>query len=230
MPDPDALDTNRRTTDPRLRAAIAVAAVLFVALVVRSMDPFGWFAPTAPSTDGAAAGDVTLLEIREAAELNVATGRFSVPVTVDVVRTGLRERLPDFVDGEQVVAIYQGDVEAIIDLRELSADGITADPQQRTITLRVPAPRLSSPRIDHEKSRLVSHQRGIVQRVEDALGDGSLAVKEELDRAAVTAITRAAAESELADTAEANGTRFLTLLCQRLGYERVIVEYAQPAR
>ncbi|WP_432560559.1 DUF4230 domain-containing protein [Granulicoccus sp. GXG6511] len=219
------------STDVRLRVAVAVAAVLLVALLVRSFDPFGWFDPAVPEeTSAAAAGDVTLIEIREAAELKAASGTFSVPVTMDTPRTGLRQRLPEFLDGEKIVAIYQGDVDATIDLRGLTAEGIEADPASRSITVRVPAPRLSEPRIDHEKSGVVSHQRGVVRRVEDALGDGSLAVREELDRAAVSAIARAAAESDLRATAETNGTRFLTLLCQRLGYERVTIEYAEPAR
>lgn len=230
MADADAGGARPRASDPRLRVAIAVAAVLLIALVVRSLDPFGWFGGTGAEESGATAGDVTLLEIREAEELKVASGSFSVPVVVDAPRTGLRERLPTFVDGERIVAIYQGDVDATIDLRGLTDDGITADPAERTITVRVPAPQLSPPRIDHGKSRLLSHDRGLVQRAEDALGDGSLAVKEDLDRAAVAAILRAAEESDLTATAETNGTQFLTLLCQRLGYDRVTIEYVEPAR
>lgn len=230
MANADAADRGTRTADPRLRVAIAVAAVLLVALVIRSLDPFGWFGGTDDDSEGATAGDVTLLEIRETEELKVATGSFSVPVVVEAPRTGLRQRLPEFVDGERIVAIYQGDVDATIDLRGLTEEGITADPVERSITVRVPAPQLSQPRIDHEKSRLLSHDRGLVQRTEDALGEGSLAVKEELDRAAVTAISRAAEESDLTDTAQTNGTEFLTLLCQRLGYDRVTIEYVEPAR
>ncbi|MDO5681422.1 MAG: DUF4230 domain-containing protein [Propionibacteriaceae bacterium] len=208
-----------------------MAAVLLVMLLVRSFDPFGWFATSAVSEqNSAAAGDVTLLAIQETAELSVASGRFSVPVTIDVPRTGLRQRLPDFIDGEKIVAIYQGDVDAMIDLRGLTAEGITADPEARSITVRVPAPRLTEPRILHDKSGIVTHQRGVVQRVEDAVGDGSLVVKEELDQAAVSAIVRAAEESDLRATAEDNGRRFLTLLCERLGYVDVTVEYAEPPR
>lgn len=223
-------DAGQRTADPRLRVAVAVAVVLLIALVVRSLDPFGWFGGTGDDRAAATAGDVTLLEIRETAELKAATGSFSVPVTVDVARTGLRERLPEFVDGERIVAIYQGDVDATIDLRGLTEEGVTANQATRTITLRLPEPRLSAPRVDHEKSQLVSHERGLVQRVEDALGNGSLAVKDDLDRAAVDAISRAAEESHLTATAKMNGTRFLTLLCQRLGYDRVTIEYAEPPR
>lgn len=225
MIDPD----NLPRSDVRFRVAVAVAALLLVALAVRSFDPFGWFV-SAPEDSPAVAGDVTVLEIREAAELKAASGTFSVPVVIDIEKTGLRSHLPDFVDGETVVAIYQGDVDATIDLRELTEDGVVADPEARTITVRVPAPVLSRPTIDHDKSRIVSHSRGIVQRVDDALGDGSLAVKEELDAAAVDALARAAAESDLRETALTQGTHFLTLLCQQLGYEHITIEYADPPR
>ncbi|WP_425309665.1 DUF4230 domain-containing protein [Ammonicoccus fulvus] len=225
MIDPDTLPRS----DVRFRVAVGVAALLLVALVVRSLDPFGWFVPGVEESP-AAAGDVTVLEIREAAELKAASGTFSVPVVIDVEKTGLRSRLPDFVDGETIVAIYQGDVDATIDLRGLTEDGITADPETRTITVRVPAPVLSRPSIDHDKSRIVSHSRGVVQRLDDALGNGSLAVKEDMDAAAVTALARAADESDLRDTARTQGTHFLTLLCQQLGYEHITIEYAEPPR
>ncbi|MDO5500968.1 MAG: DUF4230 domain-containing protein [Propionibacteriaceae bacterium] len=230
MLDPDAL-TEERRRDPRLVAAFAAIVVLLLVLLLRSLDPFGWFGDPAPEEVpvGAAAGDVTLLEIREAADLQVATGRFSVPVIVDAPpRSGLRERLPEFVDGERIVAIYQGDVNATIDLRGLGAEGVTADPVARTITLRVPEPRLSSPAIDHEKSQIVSHTRGIVQRLEDAAGEGVLLVKEDLDREAVSAIAQAAEDSNLRETGRTNGRHFLTALCQRLGYEQVTIEFVAP--
>lgn len=218
-----------RATDPRLKWAVAAAVVLLLALIVRSTDPFGWFDAQDTRT-AATASDVTLIEIREAAELNVATGWFSVPVILDVSRTGLRDLLPEYVDRERIVAVYQGDVEAMIDLRGLTEDGITADPETRTITVRVPAPRLTEPRIDHGRSQILSHERGVLQRVEDAFGGGSVAVKEDLDRAAVAAIAKAAGDSDLTTTAQQNGTQFLTLLCQQLGYDQVTIEFLPAPR
>jgi hypothetical protein len=209
----------------RYRVAVAVATVLLLALVVRSADPFDWFV-SGPDGEPAAAGEPTLIAIRETAELKAASGTFSVPVELDVEQTGLRQRLPDFVDQEKIIAIYQADVDATIDLRGLTADAIDADPETRTITVRVPTPKLSRPAIDPENSRIVSHDRGALQRIEDALGEGSLAAKEQLDAAAVEAIAKAARESELPDTARVNGARFLTLLCERMGYEHITIEYA----
>lgn len=209
----------------RFRIAVGVAAVLLIALVVRSLDPFGWFAPV-PEEAPAVAGEPTLIALKETAELKAATGTYAVPVEIDVEKTGLRQVLPDFVDQEKIVAIYQADVDATIDVRGLTADSIDADPQTRTITVRVPQPQLSRPTIDPENSRIVSHDRGALQRIEDAFGESSLAVKEQLDATAVEAIERAARQSDLPRTARENGTRFLTLLCQRMGYEHITIEYA----
>lgn len=213
----------------RYRVAVAVAAVLLLALVVRSLDPFGWFAPK-PAESPVVAGEATLIAIREAAELTVASGTFSVPVQIDAEKTGLRQRLPDYVDGERIFAIYQADVNATIDLRGLTGESVEADPQTRTITVRVPASTLSRPSIDPENSRIVSHDRGAVQRVEDAFGESSLAAKEQLDAAAVEAIAEAARRSDLPETGRVNGTRFLTLLCERMGYEQITIEYADAPR
>lgn len=208
----------------RFVLALAVAALLLVALVLRTVDPFGWFVSEPPERP-AVAGEPTLIAIRDAAELKVASGTFSVPVEVDVEKTGLRSIVPDVVDGERIVAIYRADVDATIDLRVLTEESIEADPQTRTITLRVPPPRLSRPAIDPDHSRIISHDRGVLQRVEDAFGEGSLAAKEVLDVAAVDAIASAAQESNLPETARANGKQFLTLMCQQMGYEDITVEY-----
>lgn len=209
----------------RYRLSVAAVALLLVALVIRSLDPFGWFAP-AVQEEPAVAGEPTLIAIRETAELKAATGTYSVPVEIDLEQTGLRQRLPDFLTQEKIIAIYQADVDATIDLRGLTADSIDADPQTRTITLRVPPPELSRPAIDPENSRIVSHDRGALQRVEDAFGESSLAVKEQLDAAAVEAIDMAARQSDLPQTARANGIQFLTLLCERMGYDHITIEYA----
>lgn len=217
-----------RTPDRRLTLALVAVAVLATLLLARLLDPFGWFEPE--DVNSATAEDVTLIEIRDAAELKVATGAFSVPVVVDVERTGLRERLPGLVDSEQIVAIYYGDVDATIDLRGLTAEGIVADPEARTIEVTVPAPVLSRPSIDHDKSRIVSHQRGLLQRLEDAAGEGSLVAKEDLDAAGVQAIARAADESGLDQTARENGEEFLRLMVERMGYEEVTIKYAEAER
>lgn len=227
MADPTNPDATRSVAvlTRRYRIAVVVAAVLLVGLLVRSLDPFGWFDPVAVEKH-AVAGEPTLIAIRETAELKAASGTFAVPVVVDVEKTGLRQYLPDFVDQEKIIALYQADVDATIDLRGLTADAVKADPQTRTISVRVPAPKLSRPAIDPEKSRIVSHDRGALQRFDDAFGDSSLAVKEQLDTAAVEAIDKAARQSDLPQTARENGTKFLTLLCQRMGYENITIEYA----
>lgn len=211
----------------RYRIAVGVAVLLFLALLIRSFDPFGWFVPK-PTETPAVAGEPALITLRDAAELKVATGTYSVPVVIDVQKSGLRGKLPDFLDNEQIVAIYEADVDVLIDLRRLTEDAIEADPETRTIKVTVPAPMLSKPAINPDKSRIISHDRGVIQRLEDALGPGSLEAKERLDQAAVEAIDKAARESNLPEVGRTNGTEFLRLLCEKMGYTNITIEYADP--
>lgn len=219
-----ATPTPRR--DLRLPIAVTVAALLLVALVVRSADPFGWWSPAA-SEDRADPGDVVVLELRRTAELTVATGTYQVPVTVELARTGLRAKLPELLDSERVVALYQGDVSAVIDLRELSEDSVRADPQSRSVTVRVPEPTLTRPNLDPAASRVLTHERGAWQRFEDVFDSTPSAQLEQLDQTAADTIAQAAAESDLPQTARDNGVEVLTQLCRALGYTDITIEYVQ---
>lgn len=175
-----------------------------------------------------AAGDSTLLEIRRTAELRAATGSYSVPVYYgyDQDKGVLSKIVPDVIDKNSGVAIYQGSIDAMIDLKALQERNIQADKAAGTLTITVPAPVLSQPRVDLTKSRIVAQQRGIGTRVNDFFAGAPLEQRQALDEAAVLALQQAAAESGLEATARENGRDFLTALGRQLGYPSVTVVYA----
>lgn len=219
------------STDPRTRRTLVVVvgvSVAFLALVW-AVNPLAWmrdqvFGPGDPP----AAGDATLLEIRETADLRVATGAFSVPVYFgDGEQSLLGEFVPDFIDGDSGVAIYQGSVDAMIDLQKLTQNDIDADQDARTLRITVPAPRLTEPNIDEENSTVVAHSRGVGTRVSEFFDDNPLQARDELDATGVAAVEQAARDSELEETARRNGRAFLTTLGHRLGYDEVTVEFSR---
>ena len=175
-----------------------------------------------------AAGDTTLLEIRRTAELRAATGSYSVPIYYgfDEYKGILSKIVPDVIEKDSGVAIYQGSIDAMIDLKSLQDSNIKADKEAGTLTITVPPPTLTTPRIDLGKSRIVAQQRGIGTRIDDFFASAPLEQRQALDQAAIQALQQAAAESGLDATARDNGREFLTGLGRQLGYPTVTVVYA----
>lgn len=103
----------------------------------------------------------------------------------------------------------------------LSADGTTA-------TIELPAPRLGEVRIDPQESRVLDRDRGLVDRIGDAVGD------DPVDDSALYAVTEdrltaAAAASDLRERAETNTRAMLTGLARSLGVDEVEVRFEDTA-
>ncbi len=214
----------QRTWLPLVVVAVGVLtlAVLFAGALSSFRDAlFGEDAPPAP-------GDTTLLEIRKTAELRAATGSYSVPVYYgyDKDKGILSEIVPDVIDANSGVAIYQGSIDALIDLKSLQDNNIKADKEAGTLRITVPAPALTTPKVDLGKSRIVAQQRGIGTRVGEFFDDAPLEQRQALDQAAVAALQQAAGESGLQATARENGRDFLTALGHQMGFTTVTVTYA----
>lgn len=175
------------------------------------------------------ASDVTLLELQRTSQLRAATGTFSVPVYYGMDESGLRQYIPDILDRDSGVAIYQGSVDALIDLDGLTGKDLKVDKGTNTVTITVPPPTLTEPNIDEEKSRVVVQQRGLSSRVKDFFAAAPLEKQQALDREAVAALREAAAQSELGETARANGRDFLVALAKRMGFTYVVVHYTDES-
>ncbi len=172
------------------------------------------------------AADSTLLAIRRTAELRAATGEFSVPVYFGTEQDGVvHDILPDAFDANSGIAIYQGSVDAFVDLRGLTADDLDLNRSDRSITIRVPQPRLSEPNIDESKSKVVTQDRGLLTRFGEFFSSTPLRGKDDLDQTAVAALGKAAEESRLRATARDNARDVLTALVRKLGYEDVTVTF-----
>lgn len=221
-PATDRPDPNQRRL---LLLALVPSLLLVLVAALWAAERFGWLEPE-PEVLGA---DAAVVELLEVSRLEVATGTYQVPVFIDATpETGLQSHLPDLVSAERITSIYEGDVDATIDLSGLDESDVTVDEETNSVTIRVPEPVLSAPRIDHSRTEIVSHERGVVQRMEDALGDTPLDTHE-LDSRAAEGISHAAEDSDLPRIARDNGTETLTRIGEALGYDEVTVEYV-PGR
>ncbi|MEI8002574.1 MAG: DUF4230 domain-containing protein [Actinomycetes bacterium] len=199
-----------------LVAVIAVAVA--VAMLAHAIGTFhlGLFGTT--KVDRSA--PVVLRQIREVESFTAATGEFES--TVDI-RTSV-DPLPAFLAGEHTIFVGVGRVDAAVDFSGLASDAVTVD-ADRTVHVRLPAPRLGTPVIDLQRSRVASRDRGLADRLAGVFADNPTS-EHGLAVHAQHRIARAAARSDLATRAEANTTRLVQGLLGTLGYDRVDVTYA----
>ena len=135
--------------------------------------------------------------------------------------------LPSFLAGERTLLQATGTVDAAVDFRGLQAgrDLVVSD-DRRSVTITLPAPELTEPRLDLAKTRVVDTDRGLGNRIADAFSDDA-----DQERALLAAAERKLAEAAQEDpgllqAAERNTREMLTGLMRGLGFERVIVRFA----
>jgi hypothetical protein len=137
--------------------------------------------------------------------------------------------LPSFIKGERTVMVASGDVDASIDFSQLGPEAIQADWERRAVTITLPRAQRSPARLDIDRTRVVEHDRGVVDRVGDTFGDGGANDQRDLLAAAQRKLDAAArADKELLPTAERNTAAMLRRLALGLGYEHVTIRFAAP--
>jgi len=211
----------RRRVSLRLVAAGAGVAVLVpVGLKVADWlpdNPFGQDVVDRSTTP-------LLLSLQDLEEYHAASGTFQVVVDREVDT----RYVPSVISGERVQLLATGTADAYVDFATLDAGAVTLSPDGTTATIELPAPRLDEVRIDPEESRVLDRDRGLVERIGDAVGD------DPVDDSAIYAeaedqLAAAAAGSDLLDRAETNTRDMLTGLARSLGVDEVEVSFAEPA-
>lgn len=216
-----------RLSNPKQRVALSPVAT--VSLVVIALGLVGlvvvgalnWFDPFG-STSVDRSGPSVLERIRQLEEFTAAEATF----TQDVDLTEDANLLPDFIQGERVTAIVTGTVRATVDFGQLTDDAVQVSDDRTTIRLRLPEPTLSDPEIDEGSARVVSRDRGILDRIEDAfvsnpVDDGPVY------RAAEQKLADAAANTDVLDQAKVNTERWLSTFLQAAGFTTVEIDWAE---
>jgi hypothetical protein len=165
-----------------------------------------------------------LLALDDLSEYHAATGTFQVVVEREVDT----RYVPSVISGESVSFLATGTVDAYVDFTGLDAGRVTLSPDGTSATIALPAPRLGEVRIDPGASRVLDRDRGLVERVGDALGDNPVD-DSELYALAEDRLATAAAQSDLRERAEANTRDMLTGLARSLGVQQVEVTFDEPA-
>lgn len=210
-----------RSATKRLRQAAYALVIAFLALLVagRAVDLFASLNPFSTETVDRS-GPAVLDAVVEMEELRAATA--NLQVVVDVERDV--NNVPSWLKGQRTVIVAAGTVDATVDLGAITEADVVVSEDRRSVSLYVPRPELGDARLDMERTQVVARERGIVDRVEGALGDGAddqalyVLAEQRLDAAA-------AADDELIERAEASTRTTLTELLRQLGFEKVRVEF-----
>ena len=208
-------DRRRRTA---VRALTGLALVLLVVLVVRGL----------PSLPGLPFGEervdrstpTLLTSLADLEEYHAATGTFQVVVDLEKdVRF-----VPSIVSGERTTFLAQGTVDAIVDFNGLDGSAVTTSEDGRSVTFSLPPARLDEADVDLANSRVLSRDRGVLDRVGGLFSDNPTSERE-VAALAERKLDAAAAESDLRRQAEENTREMLTGLARSLGYTEVVVRF-----
>ena len=162
-----------------------------------------------------------LLALDDLHEYHAATGTFQV--VVDQERD--TPWVPAAISGERTQLLATGTVDAYVDFTALDSGRVQLSADGTTATITLPAPELGHASVDPANSRVLDRDRGLVQRIGDAVGNDTTddtALYETAERR----LDRAAVASDLLRRAEDNTRDMLTGLARSLGVRTVTVTFA----
>lgn len=211
----------RRGTALRLGGA-ALVAVLALVAADRALDLL-------PSLDNPLREQVIdrerpalMLALSDLNDYHAAQGSYQV--VVDLERD--IPYVPGILKGERTTYLATGTVDGVVDFSALSADAVQIEGGALTITL--PAPRLGEAAIDLENSRVVSRDRGVLDRISGALSDSPTSERD-VALLGEDKLQDAAASSDLLNRAQDNTRDMLTGLARSFGYSDVTVLFDAAA-
>jgi hypothetical protein len=165
-----------------------------------------------------------LLRIQDLARFEAATGEFQE--IIDSQKD--KNYIPDVIFSERTLFVCVGSVDAFVDFGHIANGDITESADHKTATVKLPAPELEKPNIDHDKSEVVWVQQGLWNKFGDFFTGGNANKEAELYQLGEQRIAQAAKDSGLPQRAADNTKAMLTQLLQSLGYTTVNISVANP--
>jgi hypothetical protein len=220
----DGTSARGRRPSRRTRRRLVAAGIGLAVLVPLSAQLRDWL-PGNPFGQDVVDRSTTplLLALDDLHEYHAATGTFQVVVDREVDT----RYVPSVISGERVTYLATGTADASVDFEGLDAERVTLSADGGSATIVLPAPRIGEVRIDPAESRVLDRDRGLVERVGDALADDPSADDPELFALAESRLAAAATGSDLVARAEDNTRSMLTTLAQSLGVDEVEVRFEE---
>lgn len=205
---------------------VAVGVVVALAVLVGGGKlGLGHLLPSLPNPFASKTVDRTqpalLKSLEDLSRYQAASGNFQV-----IVDTEKDARfLPSFVKGERAVFVAAGSVDASVDFSGLGEGAVAVSDDRRGVTVSLPAPTLSPPSVDPQQSRVVSRDRGVLDRIGSVFSDTPTSDRQ-LYLLAQQKIGAAARETDLRSRAEQNTRHVLEGMLRSLGFTSVTVNFA----
>jgi hypothetical protein len=210
----------RRLSRPLVLVAAVVALLIALPALVPALNPF-----KEETVDRS--GPVLLKSLQDLDEYRAASANLQVVVDVEQ-DTGL---VPSWIKGERTLFVAAGSVDAAVDFRALgkSAGALRVNDDRSAVAVTLPPAHLTDARLDQERSRIYDRDRGVLDRVGDALSDDGGADQQQLYVLAERKLAEAAAaDPEILARAEENTRSMLEGMMRGLGFERVTVRFERP--
>jgi hypothetical protein len=138
----------------------------------------------------------------------------TVVYSMDKIVVGQREGkiLPDFLVGDRLLLLAQGQVVAGVDFSHLQLTDVSLD--HKSIRVRLPAAEVFFTRLDSQNTRVYSRETGVLVPVDPTL-------ETEVRQQAEQQLHDAALQDGILNTAQQNARTTLTGLLKGLGFENV---------
>ena len=208
----------------RSRFGKLMAAGLVVVALLLAAGHLGGLLPSLPNPFGSRTVDrsqpALLKSLEDVSRYQAATANLQVIVDSEKDATFM----PAVIRGERTVFVAAGSVAATVDFSALDERSIQVSEDRRSVTITLPEPTLSQPRIDPKQSQVVSRQRGLLDRLGSVFSSTPTSDRPLL-LAAEQKMSAAAEASDLRPRAEQNTRRMLEGMLRALGYTDVTVVF-----
>src|SRR5918999_3770274 len=187
--------TRRGSRSPLLLLAVVLVALVGLVALLPDLNPFG-------EDTKDRSQPVLIKSLESLSDYHAATA--NMQVVVDVEQDA--RLLPSFIKGERTLFVAAGTVDAAVDFSTLSRDpdAVKVSDDREAVTLTLPSPRLTEPRLDPDRTRVYDRDRGVLDRVEDAFSDRPGDEQPLYQLAGDKLAEAAAADPQLIPTAERN--------------------------
>jgi hypothetical protein len=154
-------------------------------------------------------------------EYHAASGHYEVVVDLEKDT----RFIPSFLKGERDLFLAVGSVDAVVDFTQLDRGDVTVSDARHRAVLRLPHARFDDVRVDPTRSYVFDRNRGLLDRVGEALGSGKNNDRELYVLSERKLRKAAGANSGLLRRAEKNTRAMLQGMLQSLGFTTVVVRF-----
>ena len=211
----------------RERSRVPWGVILLLGVVFLLLFGRGWLPDLIPSLPNPFAektvdrsGPAVLKAIEDLSEYRAASGHFE-----QVVDLEKDSRLPANILGERTLFLAVGDVDAVVDFDAVDDGSVQVSSDRRSAAITLPPPRFSEARLDVDRSRVVDHDRGILNDIGSVVGGGGGSDRELYQLGKQKLDVAARSDSGLLARARENTTHMLESLLSSLGFRHVTVRF-----